>query len=240
MRDHELDIDGGTRRPPERAEAAADRGGPTAELLRLQRLAGNREVTAMLRQEGERDADHEDASAAGSVAAALEGGGRPLGEELRADMEGRLGHDFSDVRVHTGEAATGSAKALGANAYTVGRDVVFQGDWDPASDAGRRTLAHELTHVVQQAAGPVDGTDSVDGLRVSDPGDRFEQEAERTADAAVGAPAAAGAEAGTAAAAPAVQRQTEGAEEDEEELVAQQSVQRQTEATEEDEEELGA
>jgi hypothetical protein len=174
---------------------------------------------------------------AGAVADVIGAGGRPLDDELRTDMEGRLGHDFSDVRVHTGEAASGSAKALGANAYTVGRDVVFQGDWDPGSEAGKRTLAHELTHVAQQAAGPVDGTETGDGLRVSDPGDRFEQEAERTAEAAMSAPAPAPAPA--EASGPAVQRQAEGAppEEEEEELSAQTSVQRQEGAAGPEEEE---
>ena len=87
------------------------------------------------------------------------GGGRPLDADTRADMEGRLGHDFGDVRVHTDSAAADSAAAVGAHAYTVGRDVVFQRDaYDPSRQAGRTTLAHELTHVVQQRCGPVDGT----------------------------------------------------------------------------------
>jgi hypothetical protein len=237
MRAHdEFDQANDHQRAAERAEraAAGERGGPAAELLRLQSLAGNRGVTAMLRQDpaGEREEEP-----AGAVADVVGSGGRPLDEDLKTDMEGRLGHDFSDVRVHTGEAATGSAKALGAHAYTVGRDVVFQGDWDPGSEGGKRTLAHELTHVVQQSAGPVDGTETGDGLRVSDPGDRFEQEAERTAEAAMSDPAPVAAE----AAAPAVQRQAEGApEEEEEELSAQTSVQRQAEGEGEEEEELPA
>jgi hypothetical protein len=55
---------------------------------------------------------------------------------------------------------------------------VFQRDrYDPASEQGRVTLAHELTHVVQQRSGPVDGTDAGGGIKVSDPSDRFEREA---------------------------------------------------------------
>ena len=71
-----------------------------------------------------------------------------------------------------------------AKAYTVGNEVVFnRGAYQPDSDAGRHTLAHELTHVVQQRSGPVDGTPTGDGVAVSDPGDRFEREAEASASA---------------------------------------------------------
>ncbi len=98
-------------------------------------------------------------------------------------MESAFGESFADVRVHTGAEATASAQRLGATAYTVGRDVVFSdGHYDPSSASGQRTLAHELTHVVQQRSGPVDGTDTGQGVKVSDPGDRFERAAEATAD----------------------------------------------------------
>ena len=70
-------------------------------------------------------------------------------------MESRLGHDFRDVRVHSDSAADASARSVNANAYTVGSHVVFQRSaFDPGSHAGRTTLAHELTHVVQQTQGP--------------------------------------------------------------------------------------
>ncbi len=86
------------------------------------------------------------------------------------------------MRVHEGDAAAASAHAVQAKAYTVGNDIVFnRGAYDPDSAAGRHTLAHELTHVVQQRSGPVDGTPTGDGVSVSDPGDRFEQEAEARA-----------------------------------------------------------
>ena len=135
------------------------------------------------------------------------GGGRPLEPEVRADMESRLGHDFGDVRVHDGAAAHDSAKAVQAHAYTVGSNVVFQRDaYDPGSDAGRLTLAHELTHVVQQRNGPVDGTPAAGGIRVSDPGDRFEREATANAERAMAAPVTT---AVPAAAPAAVQRQAE-------------------------------
>lgn len=82
----------------------------------------------------------------------LRSSGQPLDAPTRAFMESRFGHDFSQVRVHTDERAARSARAVHALAYTVGREVVFgAGQYAPERAAGRRLLAHELTHVVQQA-----------------------------------------------------------------------------------------
>ncbi|MEV6123304.1 DUF4157 domain-containing protein [Streptomyces sp. NPDC052077] len=102
--------------------------------------------------------------------------GRPLDDATRTDMESRLGADFSDVRIHDDAAAKASAAELGARAYTSGSHVVI-GD----GGADDHTLAHELTHVVQQRRGPVAGTDNGQGLRISDPTDRHEREAEANA-----------------------------------------------------------
>ena len=86
-----------------------------------------------------------------SVDRALASPARSLDPATRAAMEPRFGHDFSRVRIHTGGQADASARALDANAYTVGRDIVFGRDrYSPHSPEGRRLLAHELTHVVQQ------------------------------------------------------------------------------------------
>src|SRR5271156_5220440 len=86
-------------------------------------------------------------------------GGQQLDPMVRADMEARLGADFSDVRIHTGDQAARSAAAISATAYTVGHDVVFgQSSFDPTSREGRHRLAHELVHVRQQRQGPVSGT----------------------------------------------------------------------------------
>ena len=69
-------------------------------------------------------------------------------------MEPRFGHDFSRVRIHVDGAAADSARAVGAHAYTLGQHIVFgAGQYHPQTDAGRRLLAHELTHVVQQGPG---------------------------------------------------------------------------------------
>lgn len=79
--------------------------------------------------------------------------GRPLDGETKGFMESRFGHDFSQVRVHTGGPAAASAQSVGARAYTVGRNVVFgSGAYAPGTMQGRKLLAHELTHVMQQTA----------------------------------------------------------------------------------------
>jgi len=83
--------------------------------------------------------------------AALRGGGQPLSESERSYFEPRFGYDFENVRIHTGAEAAATAGELHAQAYTVGKDVVFgAGRYAPETTEGRQLLAHELTHVVQQ------------------------------------------------------------------------------------------
>lgn len=80
--------------------------------------------------------------------------GKPLDPATRAFMEPRFGHDFSKVRVHADEHAAASAAALDASAYTTGNHIVFGiGRYQPATASGRRLIAHELVHVVQQQRG---------------------------------------------------------------------------------------
>ncbi|WP_460071020.1 eCIS core domain-containing protein [Streptomyces sp. YKOK-I1] len=180
-------------------------GAPAQRILTLQRTAGNAAVVQLLSGEGAfaapvqqehrhgPDCGHLDAVRAAGAAPAvqrsavhdvLRGSGRPLDDDTRADMESRLGADFSDVRIHTGAAAQASASEIGARAYTSGSHIVLG-----AGGADRHTLAHELTHVIQQRQGPVAGTDNGSGLRVSDPSDRFEREAEANAARALAGPA---------------------------------------------------
>ena len=108
-------------------------------------------VTAVqdtLRRAAVQDAALHDAPA--SVRDALRSPGQPLDAKLRADLEPRLGNDFSHVRVHTDSRAAASVRAFDARAYAIGRNIVFgAGHYAPATDRGRRLLAHELTHVVQ-------------------------------------------------------------------------------------------
>ncbi len=87
-----------------------------------------------------------------SVDRVLSGSGRPLDPALQQDLGQRFGHDFSQVRVHTDSVAEESAQDINAHAYTVGHNIVFgAGGFAPGSHEGRKLIAHELTHVVQQS-----------------------------------------------------------------------------------------
>jgi len=99
--------------------------------------------------------------------------GYPLDAGTREFMEGRFGHDFGHVRVHSDGHAAESARIVNAQAYTVGHNVVFgAGRYSPASAEGQKLLAHELTHVMQQqqAGAPAN-------LEIASPHDALEDEA---------------------------------------------------------------
>lgn len=180
-------------------------------LVALQRAVGNRTVAAMLAERHGRGEDphaheedhahaehthgepvqraatvdhgHEEPVQRAAAHAVLRSAGRALEAPLRTEMEARLGADFSGVRLHTGAVAQRSAQELGARAYTSGENVVIG-----STGVDKHTLAHELTHVIQQRKGPVSGTDHGDGLRLSDPSDRFERAAEANAKRVMAAP----------------------------------------------------
>jgi hypothetical protein len=96
----------------------------------------------------------------------LGGGGQPLPASARAFFEPRFGYDFRQVRVHRDAQAAGLAQELEARAFTVGRDVVFGAEqYAPATMAGRRLIAHELTHVIQQAGSDGIGTMTMSHLQ---------------------------------------------------------------------------
>lgn len=81
------------------------------------------------------------------------GGGQPLPQAVRDDMEPRFRADFSGVRIHTDDRAGGLAARLAARAFTFGRDIFFaRGAYSPDSAGGRELIAHELTHTIQQRA----------------------------------------------------------------------------------------
>ena len=112
----------------------------------------------------------------------VESPGQPLDSATRSAMEPSFGFDFSRVRLHTDNRAAESARAVGANAFTAGNHIAFaQGQYSPDTAGGQRLMAHELTHVVQQASGPVPGRPLGGGISVSDPADPFEQRARNTA-----------------------------------------------------------
>ncbi|MFJ2806721.1 DUF4157 domain-containing protein [Kitasatospora sp. NPDC087271] len=175
-----------------------------AALTAMQRAVGNATVSRMLEQHDEVAADVQRSA----VHEVLRSPGTPMADGIRAEMETRLGADFSDVRLHTGATARESAAGIGARAYTSGSHIVLG-----AGGGDKHTLAHELTHLIQQRSGPVAGTDNGSGLRVSDPSDRFEREAEANASRVLSRPLARESEAehaahahGTQAGEPSVQR----------------------------------
>jgi hypothetical protein len=177
----------------EGASPAAERNVVT-DVQHLQQSAGNQAVARWLT--ASRTPDAAGGADAGSVASTaatqVAGGSGSAGRlpEVLADGLGQsLGADVRDVRVHTDEASGQAASAIGARAFTSGQDVHFApGAYDPASTEGRRLIAHEVAHTVQQRGRPagVQGAGvGGDGARISRRGDPHEAEAERFADAFV-------------------------------------------------------
>jgi peptidoglycan hydrolase-like protein with peptidoglycan-binding domain len=114
---------------------------------------------------------------------ALRSPGQPLDAATRAFMEPRFGHDFSGVRVHTDNRAAESAQAVNALAYTAGNNVVFgAGQFAPQTHSGKRLMAHELAHVVQQ--NQTAGLQTK--LQVGPVGDQYERQADSIADQVTG------------------------------------------------------
>jgi hypothetical protein len=114
---------------PVRDTLGARVGGAYDAVMALHRMAGNRAVASLLAPSS----------------------GAPLDLETREEMESKFGTDFADVRIHGDESAAKTALAAGARAITTGHDIVFgPGYYAPATREGRRLIAHELAHVVQQ------------------------------------------------------------------------------------------
>jgi uncharacterized protein DUF4157/AMOP domain-containing protein len=108
----------------------------------------------------------------------LRSSGYPLDGSTRAFMESRFRQDFGSVRLHTDTKAAESAQAVNALAYTVGHNMVFgAGQFAPDTERGRRLIAHELTHVVQQGNSQPD----FKTLRVGSVNDPLERQAEHNA-----------------------------------------------------------
>ncbi|MEN3362025.1 MAG: hypothetical protein V7637_6007 [Mycobacteriales bacterium] len=166
------------RRQQARAPAdagVADAAGPPGVFA----AAGNQAITTLLRSAASAPPDP-DAHGAGPldprVGTAIEaerGGGAPLPDGLRAEMEHHLGVDLGPVRLHTGSRADTLSRSVQAEAFTTGPDVFFAaGRYAPATSTGRELLAHELTHVAQQATGSAPTDD-----RVTHPDDASEHAA---------------------------------------------------------------
>lgn len=171
-----------------------------SSLLQLQRQQGNQYVQRFLQLAR---ASEGDGNVVPDVERAIEssrGGGQSLDRGVQSQMGNALNADFSGVRVHTDAGADGLNQSLSARAFTTGRDIYFrQGEYNPGSSGGRELLAHELTHVVQQNPDKVQTKSDDEGIQpscacgaapgpqmkltVSQPGDQYEQEADRVANA---------------------------------------------------------
>src|SRR5690349_7531304 len=127
----------------------------------------------------------ESSSAPPVVHDVLHTSGQPLDRGTRDFFESSFGHDFSQVRVHADEQAASAANAVFARAYTVGNHIAFAaGEYTPSTPQGRKLLAHELTHVVQQGISNQSGLNTQ--LRVGAADDPYEHQADQIAEAVVG------------------------------------------------------
>jgi len=116
----------------------------------MQHNAGNRAVNELL-ESGADNQSHAVANVPPIVESALRISGQPLDSPARSSMESLFGEDFGQVRVHTDGQAAESARSVEALAYTAGQDVVFgAGQYQPETAEGRKLLAHELGHTIEQ------------------------------------------------------------------------------------------
>lgn len=117
---------------------------------RLQSTHGNSFIQRLVDSAHQQERDEETARALLPEINAARGGGRPLNDQTRKEMGTTFGYDFSDVRIHADTRAHMLSRNLGANAFTVGRDVFFsEGAFSPGTGSGQATLLHELAHVAQ-------------------------------------------------------------------------------------------
>lgn len=204
MRDHDRETkkDGGQGQPPPKAKAGGEQDSarkytdghpsahpdilgdariahpanaePLAELLsQLQHSHGNAYVQRVVSEAGGEKAKEQAPAAESPKPSAAQG----LDAGTRSQMESAFGESFGDVRVHTGGEAEQMNEGLGARAVTRGRDVYFdRGEYDPSTTEGRKLLAHELAHVVQQSGEVSRAAGSINQV-----GDSHEQEADRAA-----------------------------------------------------------
>jgi hypothetical protein len=156
-------------------------GGPlrVSDMLGLQRTLGNRFVQRLVARAAQAPEQTMIGAEGGPLTQELatriqelEGGGAPLQPTLRQRAETRFGTDFSGVRVHTGDEASALNAEVGARAFTTGNDIFLGRETSPNDE---RTLAHELTHVLQQQSMPPGRP------RVTSASDVFEQQADQVA-----------------------------------------------------------
>ncbi len=132
----------------------------TVDVLRLPELwKGDAKTTDVQRKSAVNDEENlqrkesvtNESASTSFVEQTLQSSGNPLDKSTKSFMEDRFGYDFSNVKIHTDSAAAKSAGSINALAYTSGSNIVFnQNQFAPGTESGKKLLAHELTHVVQQ------------------------------------------------------------------------------------------
>ncbi|MBI4494038.1 MAG: DUF4157 domain-containing protein [Chloroflexi bacterium] len=192
------------RRTRSAVPPAPSRALPHHAVTRLQRQVGNQAVAGLLAQRqtfpqpGPVQAKHASADdeqvgleggplGQGTAAQihALRGRGQPLEPATRTTMEQHFTASFADVRVHAGGEAAALNSRISARAFTTGNDIFLRDPTNLETPEGKRLLAHELTHVVQQRSMPMH-----DGMEVRPAGDQYEQAADAKAAAVVASAAA--------------------------------------------------
>lgn len=134
-----------------RMQTPGIKGAATPQRISRQCAACEEEEAQRLRRKAARAPQAASAAAPGIVHEVLGTPGQPLDAATRAFFEPRFGTRFADVRIHAGAKADESARSIGALAFTSGHHIVFaEGKFQTGTDAGRRLLAHELAHTVQQ------------------------------------------------------------------------------------------
>jgi hypothetical protein len=185
----------------------------SAAVQRMQQTLGNRATRQLVQRAARQSSLPEPGEDVGARIQARTGGGSALDAGVQRQLEHGLGSDLSGVRVHTDAEADHLARSVDSVAFTTGSNIFFRsGMYNPGTDEGLHLLAHEATHTVQQAAGPVAGTPTTGGVAVSDPGDSFEQSANAAAGRVLAGAAPTPAQTMRAGTSPTVQRQSEDEE----------------------------
>jgi hypothetical protein len=166
MRDSSFEDTGHKVRRP----AAAGRQDAKRD-LQLQQTAGNAAVGSLLSR-----------TPGSLVRSVVRSEGKQLDGATSSFVQSALGADVSGIRVHDGPEAESAAHSVDADMFASGNHLVAPKGLDVTTREGAFKTLHEVHHIVnQQAKGPVDGRETEDGLKISDPSDRFEQEADRAA-----------------------------------------------------------
>ena len=163
------------RRPDQAPAPPIKSDEPEVDGLEMQKRAGNSAVSSVLAP-----------SRGDLVRSVIDGPGRPIDSGVVDMVRDTTGDDASGIQVHDGPEAAEAAHSVEAEMFASGNHIVAPKGLDVSTREGAFKTVHEVHHIVnQQAKGPVEGTETGDGLKISDPGDRHEQEADHAAAKAV-------------------------------------------------------